>query len=68
MVGDPDERLEGVGEGQEIVEERPIVGRPGEVLGNQRRFEAPRDRSEPPEMRLVERPGRADRQADAVQR
>ena len=68
MFGDPGERVAGIGQGQEIVEERALMGRPGQVLGNQRRLEPPRDRREPLQMRLVERSGRADRQADAVQR
>ena len=68
MVHDASEGFEGVGQGQEIVEEGALVGRPRQVLGNERRLEALRDRRQPLEMRLVQRPRRADRQADAVQR
>src|SRR5215475_13069771 len=38
------------------------------MLRNQRRFKPLGDRRQPFEMRLIERAGRADRQADAVQR
>ena len=44
------------------------MGRPGEVLGHERRLKALGDRGEPLKMSAVERPGRADREADAVQR
>ncbi len=61
------ERLVRIGQGEEIVEERALVRRPGEVLGNEGRLEAPGDCGESLQMGAVERPGRADRQADAVQ-
>ena len=68
MLRHTGERLVGIGQGQEVVEERALVGRPGEVLGNEGRLKALGDRREPLKMGAVERPGRADRQADAVQR
>ena len=44
------------------------MGRPREVLGNESRLEALGDRGEPLKMGAVERPGRADREANPVQR
>ena len=44
------------------------MGRPREVLGNEGRLKALGDRREPLKMGAVERPGRADRQANPVQR
>ena len=61
------ERFVGIGQGQEIVEERALMGRPCEVLGNEGRLEALGDCREPLKMGAVERSGRADRQADPVQ-
>ena len=42
--------------------------RPREVLGNESRLEALGDRGEPLKVGAVERPGRADREANPVQR
>ena len=47
MLRHPRQGFLRVGQGQEIVEERALVGRPGEVLGNERRLEALGDRGEP---------------------
>ncbi len=44
------------------------MGRPCEVLGNEGRLKAPGDRREPLKMGAVEGTGRADRQANPVQR
>ncbi len=68
MLGDAGQGFVGVGQGQEVVEERALVRRPRQVLGNESRLEALGDRREPLKMGAVERPGRADRQADAMQR
>jgi hypothetical protein len=64
-------RLEGlfrIGQRQQIVEEALVVGRPGEMFGEQARLIACGEPGEPLQMRFVERPRRADREADAVQR
>jgi hypothetical protein len=68
MLRDTGDRLVRVGQGEKIVEERAFVGRPGEMLGNQNRLKALGDRREPLQMRPVERSGRADRQANPVER
>ena len=49
-----------------MVEERALVGRPGEVLGNKRRLVAIDKRLETPEMSLIERLRSTDRHAYAV--
>ena len=68
VFADPRERFVRVRQGQQIVEKCAIVRRPGEVLGDESRLIAFRDARQSGEMGAVERPGRADRQADAVQR
>src|SRR5215467_15514639 len=68
MIGDASERCRGVGKRQQIVEIGRAVGRPGQMLGNQRRLVAVDKGLEPLEMRLIERLRAADRHANAVER
>ena len=68
VIGDACERRPRVGQRQQVVEIGRVVGRPGEMLGNQRRLVAIDERLETREMRLVERLRPADRHAHAVQR
>src|SRR5260370_36320531 len=68
MIGDTSERRRRIGKRQQIVEIRRAVGRPGQMLGNQRWLVAVDEGLEPLEMRLIERLRAADRHANAVER
>src|SRR6266404_5332363 len=57
-----------VGQRQEIVEISGLVGRPGEMLGDQWRLIALDEMLKTRQMRPVERPLATDRHAHAVQR
>ena len=65
---DAGKRLGVVGNRQKIVEIDAVMGRPGEMLGEQRRLVAVDHALEPREVLAVERPGAADRQRHAMQR
>ena len=67
VVGDRREGLLRIGQRQEIVEEALVVARPGQMLREQAGLVALGERGQALEMVLVERPGRADGEADAVQ-
>jgi hypothetical protein len=67
VVADDSQRLLGVGKRQQIVEKAGFVARPRQMLGEQARFVAADQPLQALEMVAVERPRRADRQADAVQ-
>ena len=68
VVGDAGKRLVVVGNRQKIVEIDAVMGRPGEMLGEQRRLVAVDHALQAREMLAVERPGAADRQRHAMQR
>ena len=68
VVADAGKRLGVVGNRQKVVEIDAVMGRPGEMLGEQRRLVAVDQALEPREMLAVERPGAADRQRHAMQR
>jgi hypothetical protein len=68
MLGDPGKRRLGVGQRQQVVEEDPLVGRPGQMLGDKAGLVALTKAFEPCEMRLVERGVTADREPHTVQR
>src|SRR5262249_2477635 len=61
-------RLVGVGERQEVVEKGILVGRPGEMLGEEAGLVAFDEVLQPRQVIAVKRLLRADRQPDAVQR
>src|SRR4051812_43665325 len=68
MVADPRERRSRIGQGQQVVKERGLVCRPGEMFRDERGLVALDEMSEARKMRLVERLRAADRHADAMQR
>ena len=68
MLGDARQSLGRIRQRQKIVEIDAAVRRPGEMLGEALRLVARAEDLEPREMLTIERRGRSDRQADAVNR
>ena len=68
VAADDGQRLVVVGQRQQVGEEALVVARPGEVLGKLRRLVAADQALEPRQVVAVERPRRADRQPDPMQR
>ena len=62
------QRFRRVGQRQQVVEIAVVMAGPGQMLGKKARLVALGEGGQAPEMLAIERPRRADRQADAVQR